>query len=792
MINLYFLGASEALTKTFTLQKDGTLEKTQYPPVKNFTSYHETANDIGELYKHVVSHSALGHCLLKGTLLKPLNNESRAGSTYSESPSKWLMFDADKIQNVADAEAAMKEFGLPDVSYVVQLSASSGMDPTNTDFSAHIFVELDKEYPAPVLKNFLTYLNFSKPILSSQVRITKSNVALSYPLDITVAQSDKLLFIAPPICVGFNDPIPKRIHLVKKSTDVFSLPADTPPVAAVEKMRRNRINELRVDEGLAAKRSWVMKDEMGQKYIPGATPCTVTGIKEERGFVYLNVNGGNSWAYYHSVNNPAILGSFKGDGPLLTKEFIPDYYKEVSKAIEGVPVKDWIYLAYRDFKTAGYYNLAYNTITHELRMARATSLTQLEHFMEQYDAPYNGTPTDWEHVYEPHISGEFKRIDTDRRTINVYNPPEAAKYDDPLKKAVIPPSIWEVLDHVVGHHAEFLSVMINNWAYQLQTGKPIHTALVFHGVQGTGKGLIISEILPVVFGKHNVIQKTGKELSEAYNGYMENAQIVVYNEADAAMHKNAAGVDSTIKAHITDDIITIREMYKPSYEIQKKCSLVFASNKSTPVKIEYSDRRFNIGEFQTKPLIKTAEQVDEIREDAVEFRNYLLQYKYDPALIRYIVKTSAREELMHVSAVGAQEFVRIFIEQGNFRFLMEQLPIHIPMDIPLSNGNRVPVKTYAYVIYKLLEGMTSQKCEIKISREDLITLWKFNFSTVPDEPYKFATYVKHYRVSLKNIRIGSDVVRGITVKIDMNDEDWLYCNEVFSARLQVFKSVDAI
>lgn len=792
MINLYFLGASEALTKTFTLQKDGTLEKTQYPPVKNFTSYQETANDIGELYKHVVSHSALGHCLLKGTLLKPLNNESRAGSTYSESPSKWLMFDADKIQNIADADAAMKEFGLPDVSYVVQLSASSGMDPTNTDFSAHIFVELDKEYPAPVLKNYLTHLNFSNPLLSSQVRITKSNVALSYALDITVAQADKLLFIAPPICVGFNDPIPKRIHLVKKSTDVFSLPADTPPVAAVEKMRRARINDLRIEEGLAPKRSWVMKDEMGQKYIPGATACTVTGIKEERGFVYLNVNGGNSWAYYHPKNNPSILGSFKGDGPILTKELVPDYYKEVSKAIEGIPVDGWIYLAYRDFKTAGYYNLAYHTVTHELRYARASSLTQLEHFMEQYGAGYNGTPTDWEHVYEPHIKGEFSRIDREKRTINVYNPPESAKYDDPLKKAVIPPSIYEVLDHVIGHHAEFLSVMINNWAYQLQTGKPPHTALVFHGVQGTGKGLLLAEILPIVFGKDNVIQKTGKELSENFNGYMENAQIVVYNEADSAMHKNAAGVDSTIKANITEETITIREMYKPSYEIIKKCCLVFASNKSTPVRMEPGDRRFNIGEFQTKPLPKTAEQVEEIRADAIEFRNFLLQYKYDASLIRYIVKTTAREELIHVTAVGAQEFVSIFIEQGNFRFLMEQLPVHIPMDIPLTNSNRVPVKTYAYVIYKLLEGMTSQKCEIKISREDLITLWKFNFSTVPDEPYKFATYIKHYRVSLKNIRIGSDVVRGLIVKIDMNDEDWLYCNEVFSARLQVFKPVEAI
>jgi hypothetical protein len=36
-------------------------------------------------------------------------------------------------------------------------------------------------------------------------------------------------------------------------------------------------------------------------------------MKMERGFVYFNLNGGDSWAYYHPIDNPTFIRNFKGE-----------------------------------------------------------------------------------------------------------------------------------------------------------------------------------------------------------------------------------------------------------------------------------------------------------------------------------------------------------------------------------------------------------------------------------------------------------------------------------------------
>jgi hypothetical protein len=47
--------------------------------------------------------------------------------------------------------------------------------------------------------------------------------------------------------------------------------------------------------------------------------AVITEMKAERGFVYFNLNGGDSWAYYHPESNPDYIYNFKGEPSYLLK-----------------------------------------------------------------------------------------------------------------------------------------------------------------------------------------------------------------------------------------------------------------------------------------------------------------------------------------------------------------------------------------------------------------------------------------------------------------------------------------
>ena len=56
-------------------------------------------------------------------------------------------------------------------------------------------------------------------------------------------------------------------------------------------------------------------------------------MKRARGFVYLNLSGGDSWAYFHPEDNPEYIYNFKGEPVYRTKEIAPEYYKtEIARA----------------------------------------------------------------------------------------------------------------------------------------------------------------------------------------------------------------------------------------------------------------------------------------------------------------------------------------------------------------------------------------------------------------------------------------------------------------------------
>jgi len=213
-MDVYFLEAGQPLTKRYTSTPAG-IEAESYPHVLDFKSHKHTLNTLAGFERVLIDHAQRGHCLLKGQLLKELNFESRAGSTDSNALTEFLVLDIDGLPNHTPEEF-MFRMNMTHLDYIVQYSASQGVLPKK-GLSCHIFILLTKPTSPSQIKQWLIQKNLEE--FDEYLTLTRSGVALHYPLDITACQNDKLIYIAPPICTppSLDQFGRDRIKLVVKS-----------------------------------------------------------------------------------------------------------------------------------------------------------------------------------------------------------------------------------------------------------------------------------------------------------------------------------------------------------------------------------------------------------------------------------------------------------------------------------------------------------------------------------------------------------------------------------------------
>ena len=331
MFDLNFLSAAVPLTKSFSLDAQGNLVKSSYPMVKNFTSYTEQCTSLKDVYDALIKHSALNHCMLKGKLKTPLFNEPRKGSTTTSDETNLLLLDLDDGPWPGHEAFIAAYPALKDTSYVVQQSSSHGFS-TKKGLSCHIFILLDKPINATLIKPWLMSLNIDTPSTRSAITLSNSCAALHWPIDLTTCQNDKLIYIAPPVLLSkdlkakYNEK--ERIQFIAKKNS--TLPISTFSGINLESKRkeeRTLINELRAKvgyEALSKTTTWVGESEVQNK--PGLIP--ITGIRVGDEYTTLNLNGGDSWGYFHPNNDFELIRNFKGELDLFTKQINPEYYRE--------------------------------------------------------------------------------------------------------------------------------------------------------------------------------------------------------------------------------------------------------------------------------------------------------------------------------------------------------------------------------------------------------------------------------------------------------------------------------
>lgn len=766
-MRLTFLEADRPLAKSYSRAADGALIKDSYPHVWEFTSHDVEVTTLTEFYDALIEHAALGHCLLKGEAQRPLSAESRAGSTDPNALTSWICLDVDRLGPGATISDLLRFLGLSDLSHIIQYSASYGIEPERGE-TGHVFILLDRPVHPASLKQWLIGLNLSTSALSPLISLTKTNNALSWPLDVSTCQSDKLLYIAPPVLgpgvdVGHQT---ERIRLVSGKHESLSVGSLTVPTVEANRAASNaRLDVLRAAMGLP-KRAWTYKTTKdGEEVLARPDAATLSGLKRERGFTYFNLNGGDSWGYFHNDNTPTVIRNFKGEPDYLTAELLPEYWAQHSKTMRDQVRADKAIvhnptasqgkstLVFRDFRTATYYNGTWDPDTQHLNLARASSETQIQHFLKEKGLPETDFIPTWNLLFDPQSD---VRVDAENRTINTFEQSSYMKLP-PANEIPSPdafPRIMQLLRHCVGDDDALLEHFLNWWACIYQYRDRTMISWILHGLQGTGKGLLVNKVFIPLLGAGVVTVKRMKEFEEQFNEYLERSLLVVIDEAQISESRQGRMLMASLKNMITEPQLSIRRMRTDSYLVRNYCNFLLLSNMPDPATVEISDRRFNVGKFQDAKLDVTQEFLDDIETELEAFAQYSKLRIADRRLAMTIFENADRSEMIATSTNSIDATAHALLH-GDLEFFWDALPA----------GAMGMLSIEAQALHddyeKIVTAALASEGPHRITREEIRVLFAYNIGDVPRTPAKFTSMLRHHRVPIVPIWVHGKTCRGM-------------------------------
>lgn len=763
-MNLIFLSADRPLTKSYKKLPDGSIEKTSYPSAYSFTSHERSADSLTILANELTKAAKAGWCLLKGTIVRPLVAESRAGSTNPVATTEIFIHDLDGAP-FTNPDEYMAAVGLADVSYVVQYSASAGFKP---GLHCHIITILETPTVPTQLKLWALWKNLTVPALNQALSLTRTNVALRYPLDITANQNDKLIYLAPPVLSGVPDPFPtpaQRIQVVNKSLQKWSVPT-TPATEALRLLVQDKISDLRKAAGLPERKHVEAKmSQHGVEYMPKPGEAHVTGVKQDRGFIYLNLNGGDSWGYWYPEDNPEYLYNFKGEPTYKLSEICPAYWSMLQSQVNAGKQNSFgmVYLGVCDKATASYYKITYDTATDTLIKEPARNKDMVKDFLKQHGQPVKDIIFDWTLTWNPKGG---PTIDVTTKTINTFVPSEFMK-KEPATVAHCPPTIKKIMLHVMGGDPDCLEHAFNKYAFILQKRERTNTADVWFGVQGTCKGVTFHYILTKIFGIHNVVAKRMEELESEFTGFMENKLLVFIDEVQVARSAWHKKVTAKLKNLIAEPFISVRRMYQDAYMCPNYSNMIFASNSRDPVELSRDDRRFNVAPYQTKPLKPTQAELDAIEAELFEFYSFLMCYQVDEQKVRAPYQNAERTNLIETSMLSV-DLVSEALHAGNIEFFIDQLPQNAP--VPGLQRLGISERDAKLIAYKELMRDILKNNRKNLSRDDLYTMYAYCVEDVPSSPNKFTSYLRHHNIRIGVVSINARPTRGVCIEWKMNPQ----------------------
>lgn len=717
-MRLIFLSAAVPLTKTLSYSKrDDAYTTAPYPMVTRVTSHEVEVHNMLEFAQAVREQGQMGRCLMFGQLDSPLVDESRAGRSIP-SDHDWICFDFDKVDAAPTIEGAMYAIGkyLPKVCHhaecVIQLSPSC-FNPRATKLSAHVFFKLSEPTSSKVLKDWIVRINFE--LLEGQIKLTDSANALSFALDRCVTDSSRLLYIAPPKTVGFESDLTPENSLVHLEGHAAVVVPHFTPVTRDE--MNLKINQLRKSLELPERsfRTTMVRD---QEMMLEPGECVITDVRSSgEGYIRFNINGGNSLAYWINLKEPNIIGNFKGEPYMFTKEAAEPFYKALIKQLQAMPSSSKtiganieVLAFYATNRGSKVYVGTYDRATDRLRVEGSTEKAAYS-WMGQFGVPIKPSLPHFDLVYD--VTSDI-RYEEGYPVINLYERTDFIKeFSDldrtqPLKDAayrlsVKCPVIYKTLASCTGD-ARSLEGLINWVAYIFQTRKKTDTAWVLHGTEGTGKGQFMKNVLRPLFGQQNVTQIMMNNVDSNFNSLIDGKIIVNIDEAAMSRTRDKVETMSKLRNWITESTIIINTKKIAEYEAPNNANFIVTANDTRPIHIPEGDRRFHVATRQESRLFYTPNEIAVLEqgEELPEFAKLMGELIVDEAWVRNPEMNEQKARLFE-STHSLLDRVGFAIRDGDTQFFLDARPTDSQRAASTSGG-LMPIRQYDDMLRAMVDG----------------------------------------------------------------------------------------
>jgi len=198
-----------------------------------------------------------------------------------------------------------------------------------------------------------------------------------------------------------------------------------------------------------------------------------------------------------------------------------------------------------------------------------------------------------------------------------------------------------------------ITYMLNKFAYFINTYKKWRTAEVVFGVQGAGKGVFAEYFIKKIVGGDNFLTIGNSELQQQFNSFFEYKLFVVMNEIAGDITKNNV-INNYLKALITEPTFTVNTKQIKQYQGPNLFNIIIFSNSEEPLKVESSDRRYNIFKTRHEDLKDVVRRefkekmrifIEKLDKETDEFLPILKGTEYDEDMIEELIKNSHRLKL---------------------------------------------------------------------------------------------------------------------------------------------------
>ena len=515
------------------------------------------------------------------------------------------------VRPVRTLAAMLEALGLAGLRAVHHWSSSMGIKP---GLRVHVLVELETPLPSAAIANWMAAANAGP--LRELHTLTDSGVNVSWALDRALAHCASLLFLGDP---GFatpdQDPFKGKNRwgvLWPDAKKRFDLVDPGPPSPH---LRAEVLNALRAKKGLP-KLPDKFKTRKIQNHQVLVDPKVLEGVSvtdmwPDGDWIRCNLNNGDSNAYYARAESPKLLFSFKPDEPVYRMQDVcsPEFQEALKQHGEDFAEKhkpknpssiqkkdDRISVLGVDRDTGAYFVwlAEKNKLGGPRFMPKGAAVDVFRSATGAAKAP--NPIQHWTIVYDPWKP----QYDLDAFMFNKYVPPEIDPHESPW------PTIHALIQHVVPEpEAEQFLYDWLAWIWQNRT-KPI-TGLLMQGAMGTGKNLVIEEIMFPVVGPDNTATINFTELVSDYNTFLGERLLVHIEEIHAAAFIGYKGKEAmAIWRQLTTGAKRMsREIFQAKREIELRAAFVLSSNSHVPLASSLDDRRVSYMPRQETPLTQT-------------------------------------------------------------------------------------------------------------------------------------------------------------------------------------------